>query len=78
MYLQLEHFEVVYGSGTEVTRSLTLSRDKLVTFLEKFFQHLYSVDGNRNCHSCTSACRHAITMHLGRPFHSKLRECVPP
>ena len=77
MPIDLEHHEIIFGDGCTVRRSLNLPEDIIVPFLERFFQHLFHVDENRNCHRCTDACRCAMTMHVGRPFFRRFDRCVP-
>ena len=77
MKIQLESHEIIYGDGLSVHRALHLARPELFDFLESFFKHLFNVDQNRSCHRCTGTCKHAITMHIGMPFHKKFKECVP-
>ena len=77
MRIQLERHEIIYGDGTQVHRDLYLPRELLLDFLDEFMKHMFNLGGNRNCHRCTSSCGHALTMHIGRPFHGIFKECVP-
>ena len=77
MILDLEHSEVIYGDGIAVHRGLRLPDGVVEAFLEKFFKKLFRVDTNRNCHLCGDACNYALTMHIGQPFQTKFKECVP-
>ena len=77
MRIHLERHEIIYGDGSQVHRALHLSRDLLLDFLDEFMKHMFNVDNNRNCHRCTTTCDHALTMHIGKPFHGIFKECVP-
>ena len=77
MILDLEHSEVIYGDGTVVHKGLRLSDNVVEAFLEKFFKKLFRVDSNRSCHLCAEACCYALTMHIGQPYQTKFKECVP-
>ena len=77
MHLTVENHEVIYGADTSAQHSIQLDLVDVTAFLERFFKLLFKVDLNRHCHRCTDSCRHALTLHLGRPFSRDFYACVP-
>ena len=77
MHVVVESHEVVFGDDLGVKHSFQLDETDVCEFLEELFRYLYKVDHNRSCHRCSEACRHALTLHFGRPFSQDFYSGVP-
>ena len=77
MLVEVENYEVIYSDGCAVKHSVQVELADVVAFLEELFRHLFKVDVNRNCHFCSDVCRHALSLHFGRPFSQNFYSGIP-